>query len=92
MPVEFSKQLANARETLKAGTKTDIHETDANHLSDAYSTAKYVASKDGWTHISCVRNNQIKTPNQISLEIFNITKNFLNNQETKCFKQTIKKS
>lgn len=79
MPVAFSKKLANQRQELKAGTKTDIHETDANHLTDAYSTAKYVATKYGWTQISCVEKDQIKTPQQIATEIYNITKNFINN-------------
>lgn len=83
MPVDFSKKLANARETLKAGTKTDIHETDANHLTSAYSTAKYVATKYAWTQISCIENGQIKTPEQIAFAILNVTKNFLNGKKQK---------
>ena len=77
MPAEVSKKLANQRETLKAGTKTDIHEADSNHLFFAYASAKRVATKYGWTQISCLDNTRIKTREEISDEIYNITQNFL---------------
>lgn len=80
MPTEVSKKLANERNSLKAGTKTDIHETDAKHLLSAYKTAKKVVTKLGWTQIPCIKDNKIKTREEISDEIFNIVKNFLNSR------------
>ena len=81
MPPKTSKTLANARQNLKAGTKQDIHENDSIHLNCAYKTAKYVANKYGWTQIRCVDSlDNLKSIDQISQEIYNITKNFLSNK------------
>ncbi len=70
VPPEVSMRLANEREGLKAGTKQDIHEQDSSHLIDAYNSGKYVADKYGWTTISCVENNNLKTIEKISEEIY----------------------
>ena len=83
MPTEKSLLLAQSRGELKAGTKKDIHEQDEKHLERAYNTAKYVATKFGWTQISCLNKfGQLKTIEEISNEIYNITKNFLENKKT----------
>ena len=83
MPTEKSRLLAQSRGELKAGTKKDIHEQDEKHLSRAYNTAKYVATKLGWTQISCVdKFGNLKTIDEISNEIYNITKNFLESKKT----------
>lgn len=82
MPVCKSKNLANSRKELKAGTKSDIHERDESYLNKAYKTAKYVATKYGWTQINCLNfNNNIKSIDEISEEIFKIVKNFLENKK-----------
>lgn len=81
MPPQISKQLAESRKDYKSGTKTDIHETDANYLKRAYLTAKNVAKKFGWTQISCItETGLLKTPEDISNEIYNIAENYLNNK------------
>lgn len=72
MPIEFSKKLANSRQELKAGTTVDIHENNEQHLKKAYETAKKVSRKLGWAEISCVENNEIKTRQQISNEIYEL--------------------
>lgn len=77
MPPQVSKQLADSRKEFKSGTATDIHETNAEYLKRAYFTAKNVAKKYGWTQISCVaENGALKTPEEISNEIYNIVKNY----------------
>ncbi|MGN0748685.1 MAG: dTMP kinase [Christensenellales bacterium] len=78
MPPQVSKQLADSREKLKAGTKQDIHEMDYNYLLRAYDTAKYVSKKFNWKTVSCLNNATIKSREEISNEVFKIVSDFLN--------------
>ena len=72
MPPEVSMRLAESRSELKAGTKQDIHEKDANHLVNAYNCGKYVARKFGWDIISCVEEQRLKSIDEIHEEIFSL--------------------
>lgn len=70
VPPVISKKLANDRQDLKAGTKKDIHEQDANHLVNAYKSGKEVAKKYRWTIIKCVSDdNTLKSIEEIHEEI-----------------------
>lgn len=69
VPPELSKRLADARGELKAGTRQDIHEKDANHLISAYNSGKYVARKYNWDVINCVKDGNLKSINEIHNEI-----------------------
>ena len=66
---EVSIRLARDRGELKAGTKQDIHEKDNSHLIDAYNSGKYVANKYHWEIVDCVKNNNLKTIEEIHSEI-----------------------
>ena len=70
VPVEVSKKLANARESLKTGNSKDIHESDANHLQNAYNAGKYVAKKYGWIVIDCVKDGELLSIDEISNKIY----------------------
>ena len=74
VPPEVSMRLAHERGELKAGTKQDIHEKDSKHLIDAYNSGKYVASKYNWTVVDCVKNDYLKSIDDINNEIYNIIK------------------
>lgn len=69
VPPQVSIRLANERADLKAGTKQDIHEQDSLHLIDAYNSGKYVANKYNWDVVDCVKNNNLKTIDEIHNEI-----------------------
>jgi len=71
VPPEVSIRLARERSELKAGTKQDIHEQDTTHLIDAYNSGKYVANKYNWDVVVCVKNNNLKTVDEIHNEIYN---------------------
>jgi len=58
VPVEVSKKLANARESLKNKSKKDIHEQDLTHLQKAHDCGEYVAKKFGWGIIKCNKDNE----------------------------------
>ena len=70
VPVEFSKKLADARESYKTGNKKDIFEEDVEHLNKAYNAGKYVANKFGWIVINCVENGKLLSIDEISNKIY----------------------
>lgn len=69
VPVEISMKLARQREKLKNGEQKDIHEKDDNHLKNAYEKAKYVAEKFDWVVIDCVKDETIKSIDEIHQDI-----------------------
>ena len=71
MPVEKSIELmANRENKFTHDNKKDIHESDRNHLVDAYNAACDVAKDYNWFEIHCVRNNKIRTIEDIHEEIY----------------------
>ena len=75
MPVEKSIELMNDRENkFTHQEKKDIHERDVNHLKDAYEAACDVSKKYNWYEIKCVKNNEIRTIEDIHQEIYNEVK------------------
>lgn len=73
MPTEYGvKLMENRNNKITGNEKKDIHESDKNHLEASYKNAFYVADKFGWNVVSCVKNNEIKTINEINDEIYKI--------------------
>jgi len=72
MPVEKSLELIKDRENkFTHAEKKDIHERDKNHLIDAYNAACYVSKKYNWYEVKCVKENKIRTIEDIHEEIYN---------------------
>lgn len=72
MPVEKSLELIKDRENkFTHAEKKDIHERDKNHLIDAYNAACYVSKKYNWYEVKCVKENKIRTIENIHEEIYN---------------------
>lgn len=69
MPPKYSIQLARSRSDLKNGQTKDILEADSSHLSKAYDRAVYVSERFGWTRIDCIRDERIKSIEDIHEEI-----------------------
>ncbi len=71
MPVEKSIELMKERENkFTHNNKKDIHESDKNHLVDAYKAACDVSKDYNWFEIKCVKDNKIKTIEDIHEEIY----------------------
>ena len=78
MPVEKSIELMKNRENkFTHQEKKDIHERDINHLKDAYEAACDVSKKYNWYEIKCVKNNEIRTIEDIHQEIYNEVKKYI---------------
>ena len=71
MPVEKSLELIENRENkFSHTTKKDIHESDKNHLTDAYNAACDVAKEYNWHEIHCVKDNKLRSIEDIHEEIY----------------------
>ena len=73
MPPEFALKLMEDRENkITHEQKKDIHERDKNHIINAYNAACSLAKDYDWFEIKCVKNNNIRTIEDIHEEIFNV--------------------
>lgn len=71
MPVEKSVELIKNRENkFTHDNKKDIHESDQNHLKDAHEAACEVAKEYKWYEVNCVKNNEIRSIEEIHAEIY----------------------
>lgn len=78
MPVKYAKQLMeNRRNKINDSEIKDIHEADTDHLTKSYDNAVSVADKYGWHKISCVKDGNIKTIDDIAEEIYMVYKSIL---------------
>ena len=78
MPVEKSLELiANRENKFTHNTKKDIHESDKNHLKDSYAAACDVAKDYNWYEVKCVKDDKIRTIEDIHEEIYKEIKKYL---------------
>lgn len=75
MPTEFSADLIKERN--KSNSIKDIHEQNDDYLISSYNNALYIANKYGWKKINCVKNNKIRTVDDIHEEIYNYVKQLI---------------
>ena len=73
MPVEMSEALMRKRES-DTGTKADIHERDDGYLHRCREVAKQAAAYFGWTTVSCVKDGQLRTIEDIHEELYTYVK------------------
>lgn len=70
MPPEYGRILMQNRDNKFSGEKElDIHESDYSYLEKSYENAKYVSEKFGWQHVLCVKDNKIRSIEDIQKEI-----------------------
>ena len=78
MPTEYAiKLMQNRKNKITKEEKKDIHERHPDHLRDAYNEALKVSKKYNWYEIKCVKDNEIRTIDDIHEEVFNEVKKFL---------------
>lgn len=78
MPTEYAiKLMKNRKNKFTNEEKKDIHERNLEHLKDAYNEALKVSKKYNWYEIKCIKDNRIRTIDDIHEEIFKEIKKFL---------------
>ena len=78
MPTDYAVKLMENRENkITHEAKKDIHERDKSHLLDAYNAACSLVEKYNWHEVKCVKNEEIRTIEDIHEEIFEELKKHL---------------
>lgn len=73
VPVEFSLELMkNRKNKINGESKKDIHESSEEHLRKSYNNSMYICEKYKWEKISCIKDNKMRSIEEISEEIFKI--------------------
>ena len=79
MPTEYAVKLMEKRENkFTHEAKKDIHERNQQHLVDAYNAACDLVQKYDWHEVKCVKDNKIRSIEDIHEEIYNEVKDCLN--------------
>lgn len=81
MPPEKTIELMKDRENkFSHEEKKDIHERNPKHLLDSYNAACSLSKKYGWYEINCIKNNEIRTIDDIHNEIYEEVKKHINDR------------
>ena len=78
MPPEYAMKLMEGRENkITKEQKKDIHERDKNHIINAYNAACDLVDKYDWYEVKCVKDNKIRSIEDIHEEIYNEIKKYI---------------
>ncbi len=78
VPVDYSILLMKSRNNkFTNDSKKDIHEIDPNHLQNAEASGLYFAKKLNWHIIECIKDNKLRSIEDINNEIYQIIKDLL---------------
>ena len=69
VPTDFTEKLMRTREAI-TNTKADIHEQDMQYLATCRETGRAAAAYYGWTVISCVKDGEMRSIEDIHEEIY----------------------
>ena len=71
MPTEKALELMKDRKNkFDENAKKDIHESNETHMKDAYKAACDVAKEYNWFEIKCMKDNKLRTIDDIHEEIY----------------------
>ena len=76
VPTDFTEKLLRSREAA-TNTHADIHEQDMQYLATCRETGRTAAKYYGWSIISCVRDGEMRSIEDIHEEIYRLVKNCL---------------
>ena len=78
MPTDYALKLIKDRENkFTHQSQKDIHERDENHLLNSYNAACSLVNTYDWCEIKCVKNNEIRTIEDIHEEIYTEIKKYI---------------
>ena len=69
VPTDFTEKMMRSREAA-TNTSADIHEQDLAYLATCRRTGKAAAAYYGWTVINCVKDDQMRSIEDIHEEIY----------------------
>ena len=78
MPPEYSIRLTEGRKNkFTHNMNKDIHEKDRGHIVDSYNAACSLVEKYNWYEVKCVKDNKIRSIDDIHEEIYTEIKKYL---------------
>lgn len=78
MPPEVSQKLMKDRLNKITGeSKKDIHESDSEYLKKSYYNSLDICNKYSWIKVSCVKNDSLRSIEEINKEIYDIINSIL---------------
>lgn len=78
VPIEYTEKLREGRKNKSNGAeKQDVHESDSSHLRNASKTGLMAADMLDWYVVQCVKDDEMRSIQDISDEVFNIVKNII---------------
>ncbi len=78
MPPEYAMHLMENRENkFTHGTQKDIHERDKSHIIDSYNAACDLVDTYNWYEVKCIKDEKIRTIEDIHEEIFKELKKYI---------------
>lgn len=76
VPVEYTEKLREGRKNKSNGAeKQDVHEADGSHLRNASKAGLMAADMLKWNVVECVKDDKMRTIEDIAEEVFEIVKN-----------------
>jgi len=78
MPAEYAARLIENRKNKFTGkAEKDIHEKDPVYLERSYRTSLWLAEKYDWHRISCVKEGNVRSVEDIHNEIYGIVRGYI---------------
>lgn len=78
MPPDYAMKLMENRENkFTHESKKDIHERDKSHITDSYNAACSLVDKYNWYEVKCVKEDKIRTIEDIHEEIYSEIKKYI---------------
>ena len=80
MPPEISDRLINSRAAKDSSRQKDIHEKDTSYLHHCHRAYNEVAEKYGWVKISCAKQGNLRTVQDIHEDVYQAVKEILRDE------------
>ena len=78
MPTEYAlKLMENRKNKITNNDKKDIHERNPEHMKNAYMEACKLSKKYNWEEIKCIKDEKIRSIDDIHEEIYEKIKKYL---------------
>jgi dTMP kinase len=75
VPTQYTlKMMENRKNKITNNDKKDIHESDTNHLLNSVKSGLYLAKKLNWNIIECIKDDKLRSIEDIHEEIYGIIK------------------
>ena len=81
MHPQFSQILISSRASKFGDNEKDIHERNYDYLVHSYNNASEIRVSQGWIMVNCVHNGQLRSKEEIHMDIYKIVRELLDKNE-----------